>query len=952
MNCIISEKVDRNIVDTVETCLTANTLDGLLEAALRHLLSANNVKTAEIQLFNKEQKLITVATARRRGAKHKGRHEIMSQSWLLDSTVEHSGRKALFTGFSPVFSISLTGSRGLLGILNIQLNKLRIIETDELNNFYLFGAMVAYKIKEIMLTLEIGELKDHLDTVTSNNRDIQRQVTSLSKELYAISAVSTKISQSMDFDKSLRKAMATTRKFFGATAILVYIRNSETSNLQLSIVDCAKGYDATALIKRIEKKYLKKIFFSGRPIVEGDIAISGKKGASHIDAHKSNSIAAVPLTSNDKTIGVMFLFHKAHETFDQEGLRLFCGMANIMAMGIDNMDLFRQSEQKKREAQFLVRSIARFNESLDLKKTLKTVTKKGVEFVGSECQVYLFSETQVPMIKAQYVHRRGKRCIEARVYKKISPKQMQYIYELMKPQKKPVLINNINRSKKFSRDKKNDLLKMGIHSLVGIPLKIRNRELGLLLLVNSKDSRPLNNHDLSLAQALGSAASLSIENSRTHTSSLEMSEFLEKKISEKTNQIQQIQQRQKIRVENRKDIIFRVNKKNRFIFVNKAMETLTGYTRESLYQGDIRVEDVVASEDRENVKRCFKNVLNGELPMIKGFKYRQLDKQGEGYLISLTIYPEKDQLGQIVGIEGVGEDITEKIRLKSELKKAKELAMLGEFSSAVAHQIRNPLGNILIGAKLLQKELGVQGHLGHKRHPDTIPIERNHLDRKALRAIFRDFTDGVQNLNQVVTELLEYTKTLKPRRSAQRIELILWETLNRFRRELGRKGIKVKEQYDSGLPDLLVDSVLMGQVFENLIHNAIQAMPDGGRLFVFCGFYPQKAGHAFISIDDSGPGIPESDSEKVFHPFYTTKDQGTGLGLSLAHRIVEAHDGIIWVCQNQCHHFVTKPVELIIGVPKPTYGGARIHIILPINDQAKPGPDDKEMENEREDIYY
>jgi signal transduction histidine kinase len=328
-----------------------------------------------------------------------------------------------------------------------------------------------------------------------------------------------------------------------------------------------------------------------------------------------------------------------------------------------------------------------------------------------------------------------------------------------------------------------------------------------------------------------------------------------------------------------------------------------------------------------------------------------LNKHGEDSLISLTIYPEKDRRGKIIGVEGVGEDITEKRRLASELKKAKELAMLGEFSSAVAHQIRNPLGNILMGAKLLQKELGAEGCLATQRDQERIPAGRPNLNRKALGGIFRDFTDGVQNLNQVVTELLEYTKTLKLSRSCQRIEIILWETLDRFRDQLGPKGIKVAEQFDSGLPALSVDAVLMGQVFQNIIHNAIEAMPDGGRLFLFCGFYPRKAGYAFISIHDSGPGIALSESEKVFHPFYTTKDQGTGLGLSLAHRIVEAHNGMIWVCQNQCQHFVTTPVELMAGVPEPACAGARIHIILPIDAQKKSALDNQEMKYEREDTH-
>ena len=128
-------------------------------------------------------------------------------------------------------------------------------EKNELSNFYLLGVQITNKIKEIRLTHEIDELKDRLQRVTLNNREIQHQVTSLSKELYAISAISTKINQSMDFDKSLRKAMSTTRKFYGAAVILVYIKTGEASKFQLSAVDCEEGTVESALLRKIEKKY-------------------------------------------------------------------------------------------------------------------------------------------------------------------------------------------------------------------------------------------------------------------------------------------------------------------------------------------------------------------------------------------------------------------------------------------------------------------------------------------------------------------------------------------------------------------------------------------------------------------------------------------------------------------------------------------------------------------------
>ena len=935
MISVIPEKIDQNILDMIESSLTASNLDDLLEASLSQLLSVDHVKKAEILLLNKRKKLIPVATARNVGSNSKVKHEIITQSWLLDSTVEHTRRRTKFAKVSPAFAIPLMESRGLLGYLNIHLDKLRVVEKNELTKYYLFGVQIAHKIKEIMLMHEIYDLKDRLQTVTLSNKEIQQQVTSLSKELYAICSVSTKINQSMDFDKSLCKTMPSTRKIFGAAIILCYIKNCETSKPQLSAVDSEDGTAKSTLLKNIEKKYLEEAFTSGKPFVKEYKPLNHEAGPVSTGEGELKTIISVPLKSKGNIIGAIILLHESMEPFNPAKLRLLSGVANIMAMGIDNMNLFQQCKQKKSEAEFLVRSIIRFNDSLDLKKILKSVTKKGVEFFGPDCRVFLFSDTQVPMIKAKYINRRGKYIIESKFFKNIIPKEMEHIRDLMKSQNKPVLIKSINRSKRFGRDKKLNFSQMNIHSVISLPLQIRKKMSGLLLLTYGKGKGPFNSNDLSFAEALGNAAAVSIENARAHTASLEMSELLENKILEKTTQIQQIRHRQNIRVENRKDIIFRVNKRDRFVFVNKAMEILTGCNREALYQRDIRLEDLAAPGDRMRVKECFKMVLTGASPMVKGFEYRHLNQKGEDHLISLTIYPEKDKLGQIIGVEGVGEDITENKRLESELIKAKDLALLGEFSSAVAHQIRNPLGNILMGSKLLQKELGIeeQSPGNNDLHNQKQPRPRG--DRNVLRGVFGDFAEGVQNLNQVVTELLEYTKTLKLSHSSQKIEIILQETLNRFEGLLQQKGIKVEEQFDPGLPTLSVDATLIGQVFHNIIHNAIQAMPNGGHLFLFSGFYLQKPGYVFISINDSGPGIRATEAEKVFRPFYTTKDQGIGLGLSLAHRIVVAHEGMIWVCHSPCQQLVTKPVELIIGVRKPSYRGAKIHIVLPINGHPK-----------------
>ncbi|NIS70498.1 MAG: hypothetical protein GTO12_16605 [Proteobacteria bacterium] len=199
-----------------------------------------------------------------------------------------------------------------------------------------------------------------------------------------------------------------------------------------------------------------------------------------------------------------------------------------------------------------------------------------------------------------------------------------------------------------------------------------------------------------------------------------------------------------------------------------------------------------------------------------------------------------------------------------------------------------------------------------------------------MASIFWNLSEGVSNLNRVVTELLEYTKTLRLNLSSQKIDLILRETMDVFQAMINQNAITVEEHYGTELSPLSVDAVLIGQVFQNIIHNAIEAMPDGGRLSLTSGFFRQEPEYAIISISDTGVSLKASEIEKIFRPFYTTKNSGIGLGLSLAHRIIEAHKGKIWVCQNPCSHLGTGSREIITSRAATSQSkGVTVHILLP-----------------------
>lgn len=924
-------------LNTNEAWFAPGSLDELFEVFLSDLLRVGRVRKAEISLFNKRRELVPVANAVNVGTRGKEKQEVRVQSWIMDSSIVHSIRKVNLPNIHFALTIPLQSTE-ILGFLHIELDQFPSSTSYNMADFNSLGRQLSAKIKEIMLTEEVKEVQSELQNMTANNREMLQQVTSLSKELYAITAISTKINQSMEFDKSLRKSMTKVMEVFKASSIVVYIKDARTSKLELSAMDVMENsFDASLLkrfLRKFEKNLLHDIITLGKPLVKDLRPVfkgTSCKEFEEMGKGEIRTLIGVPVNSKETKIGALLLLHKSAENFSQNSLRLLSGMANIMGMAVENINLYRQTEQKKREAAFLVDSIERFHKELDLKRTLRAVAEEGTKLTGEECEVYLFSTTKVPMTQAIYQERGDRRSLKSRTFKKIHPKELKDLYELMVSQNKSVLIRSVNHMRKIGQDIKAYLQNRNIHCLMAVPLRLTGETLGLLLIGTRKGKRPFDRNDLSVAEALGSAASVAIQNARAYTSSLEMSDFLEKKITEKTSQIEQIEERQRIQVEHRKDIVFRVNRRNRFVFVNKAMETLTGYSREAFYRGDIQADEIVTEEDRDRVRTAFNKILKGELSLIKDLEYRQLTQGQENRIISMTIYPERNSTNRIVGVEGVGRDITEEKRLEAELTKAKDLALLGEFSGDIAHQIRNPLSNILMGKKRLEKALkpGLQAHKTEERPcKETVAFGSG---QENLAAIFGDLSEGISNLNQIVTELLQYTKTMKLTRSSQRIDIILGEVPKMFEDVIRKHKIRVEEEFDPELPPLQVDALLMGQVFQNVIHNALAAMPDGGCLLMRTGFCYERPGYAFISISDSGVGIKPSEVENVFRPFYSTKGSGAGLGLSLAHRIVAAHNGVMWVCHNPCANLAHRVSPVIRAERDPYAKGTTMHILLPLD---------------------
>lgn len=216
----------------------------------------------------------------------------------------------------------------------------------------------------------------------------------------------------------------------------------------------------------------------------------------------------------------------------------------------------------------------------------------------------------------------------------------------------------------------------------------------------------------------------------------------------------------------------------------------------------------------------------------------------------------------------------EKIRsFEERLTKANKLSALGELASSIAHEIKNPL-------------ISIQGFA--KRIGST-------EDREKLEKYAKFIEQEAERLSQVLSKLLGFSRMDEPKKDTLSLNDIVDDTVIFMEHHLTRfKNVEIVLEKEPDLPPVSVDKIHVQQTMVNILMNAAQAMPDGGKIMIKTGKGDQ---YAFISITDSGVGIKEGDLERIFEPFFTTKEkeQGTGLGLSLCKRLIEANAGKIEV---------------------------------------------------------
>ena len=470
---------------------------------------------------------------------------------------------------------------------------------------------------------------------------------------------------------------------------------------------------------------------------------------------------------------------------------------------------------------------------------------------------------------------------------------------------KPLLIT---RASADPRTDKKLIRMLEVESFATVPLRARDEALGVIVVDNRFNQKPITSQDRHLLGVLAGQAAVAVSNSRLVQRVEELNADLERRVEEATVDLRQRYTELSTLYEVQKAMVTTLDLERVLdLIVKKAVAVLEvdacsihlsdgdrlvevasydplnsrpGVTEETLRRCVVLNESVYSHEAEGEEESAAKNLCVplrvqdrtiGVLHIARhdaSLDHTRLRRLAYTFANQAAITIENARLYQDLEAQRAEaqRSLAELRRTQRELIRKERLASLGEMAAVMAHEIRNPLTSIR----------GFSQRIRRRAADDR-------LSRYAGVIM-----EEVDRLNEVISSILDFARHLDPRFTEVDFCELLSETTQLLSGEIAEAGIVVRRDCPEGTTSAVCDPSQMRQVLLNLLQNAIQAMPRGGTLTL--ALVPTDE-RLEIRISDTGTGIPEDHLERIFEPFYTTKTRGTGLGLHLARRVIEGHHG-------------------------------------------------------------
>lgn len=319
------------------------------------------------------------------------------------------------------------------------------------------------------------------------------------------------------------------------------------------------------------------------------------------------------------------------------------------------------------------------------------------------------------------------------------------------------------------------------------------------------------------------------------------------------------------------DAIIGFDEDFRVFLWNKGAENIFGYAREEAMGKDF--EFLIPEYLLEKGEKEFLIDEVRNKGFIANYESERITKSGEIKSVSISRFSIFDEQNKSIGSVGIVRDITLVKKLQQELREKENLALIGEVVSSVAHSLSNPLNIISGNADYLM--------LNKKPGDD---------EYEELQAIINETT----RITRSIRHLLNFSRPIKSNKKLNDLSEVIQRIAVNVKHISGNKEIKVKKEIDNAVGKFEFDAEQIEESILNIVTNAIQAIPSKGEITLAVR---RKNGNAVISVSDNGLGIPKENLDRIFKPFFSTKEygKGTGLGLSIVKRVISEHNGNISV---------------------------------------------------------
>ncbi len=459
------------------------------------------------------------------------------------------------------------------------------------------------------------------------------------------------------------------------------------------------------------------------------------------------------------------------------------------------------------------------------------------------------------------------------------------IFVLSYKKRKPFLVNDISENgKNFSERSLSLAKKLNVRSLISIPIIYEKKSLGIFAVDNVKSKRSLTQIDINILMGVASHTAISIMNARAF-----------QRLHESEKNYRQL-------VENANSIIMSCDISGKIIFFNEFAQKLFGYTEDEIIGKSVK--DTILRGSKETYRNIAELIsslkLNPDIPYASEFIIK-LNNNEKAY-IAWTFKPEFNEEGRFTELLCIGNDITEikkaeeeKNSLEKKLQRSQKMEAIGTLAGGVAHDLNNILSGIVSYPELLLLDI-----------PEDDPLRKPMLtiqkSGERAAAIVQDLLTMARrgvvameavNINDVITEYLQGPEHEKLK------EYYAW--------------LEVETDFEPNLLNISGSPVHLSKIVMNLLYNAAEAMPDGGRIFLSTknqyidsyvrGYDDVKEGdYVIFEISDTGTGISQEVMDRIFEPFYTNKimgRSGTGLGMAVVWGTVKDHNGYIDIKSTQ-----------------------------------------------------